>query len=149
MGYQTNKIPPLAWIGLSASIFVLSIFGGVALIRNAEVSVEAPNFKLDTTARLSKVLELSKELEAQAVLLQEKEAAYQRLEAEYKKLNQYNQPLKLLEPAIEEVNRVQQKTNLADIERRSSETAREAAKEIKEIAGFKEEKEEENDVTKN
>lgn len=129
-----KSIPPLAWIitAISGVIFTTGVC--VSTIKSSSLNVEFADFKLTSTAKLSKVLELSKELEQKAIALQEQEAAYEKLKIEFENLKKYNQPLKMLEPAIEEVNRIQDKTDLEAIENKLEQTAKEASEQIAEIS---------------
>lgn len=129
-----KSIPPLAWIitAISGVIFTTGVC--VSTIKSSSLNVEFADFKLTSTAKLSKVLELSKELEQKAIALQEQEAAYEKLKIEFENLKKYNQPLKMLEPAIEEVNRIQDKTDLEAIETKLEQTAKEASEQIAEIS---------------
>lgn len=129
-----KSIPSLAWIITAGSGLVLAIGVCISTIKASSLSVEFADFKLDSTARLSKVIELSKELEQRTTALKEQEAAYQKLKAEFDNLKRYNQPIELLEPAIQEVERVQNKTDLAEIENKLEQTAKEASDQIAEIS---------------
>lgn len=134
MAFLKQGIPSIAWTITSLSGLVLATGICISTIKASNLSVQYADFKLNSTARLSKVVELSKELEQRANKLQEKEEAYRKLKAEYDQLKKYNQPLKLLEPALQEVERVQEKNNLSEIEKELEATAEEAAEEIAEIA---------------
>lgn len=129
-----KSIPPLAWIitAISGAIFTLGV--SISTIKATSLNVEFADFKLSSTAKLSKVLELSKELEQKAIALQEQEAAYEKLKVEFDNLKKYNQPIKMLEPAIKEVERVQSKTDLVKIEQKLEQTAKEASDQIAEIS---------------
>ena len=129
-----KSIPPLAWIILSISGAIFTTGVCISTIRASSLSVEFADFKLDSTARLSKVLELSKELEQKTIALQEQEVAYEKLKLEFENLKKYNQPIKMLEPAIKEVERVNNKTDLVEIENKLEQTAKEASKQIAEIS---------------
>lgn len=128
-----DKIPKEAWIIVSLSGLVLSTGVCISTIRSSQLSVEIADVKVETTARLSRVVELSKDLQKQKIALQEKEAAYEKLNSQYEKLARYNQPLKMLEPAIAEVERVNTNTNLTELGKEIEQTAKEASQEIKDI----------------
>lgn len=128
-----DKIPKEAWIIVSLSGLVLSTGVCISTIRSSQLSVEIADVKVETTARLSRVVELSKDLQKQKIALQEKEAAYEKLKSQYDKLARYNQPLKMLEPAIAEVERVNTNTNLTELGKEIEQTAKEASQEIKDI----------------
>ncbi len=132
--FLKQGIPAIAWTITSLSGLILASGMSISAIKASNLSVQYADFKLNSTARLSKVVELSKELEQRANKLQEKEEAYQKLKTEYEQLRKYNQPLKMLEPALKEVERVQEKTKLSEIEKELEATAEEAAEEIAEIA---------------
>lgn len=132
--FLKQGIPSIAWTITSLSGLILASGMSISAIKASNLSVQYADFKLNSTARLSKVVELSKELEQRANKLQEKEEAYRKLKAEYDQLRKYNQPLKMLEPALKEVERVQEKNKLSEIEKELEATAEEAAEEIAEIA---------------
>lgn len=131
--FRNVSIPALFWNIIALSGLILSIGICVSTIRSSNLSVEFADFKLDSTAKLSKVVELSKELEKKAAALAEKEAAYQKLETEFLNLAKNNQPIQMLEPALQEVKRVNQKSDLTEIENQLEETAKEAADKIEQL----------------
>lgn len=128
-----DKVPKEAWIIVSLSGLTLSVGVSISTIRSSNLSLEIADVKVETTAKLSRVVELSKNLEQQKIILQEKEAAYQKLKTQYENLLDNNQPIKLLEPAIEEVDRVNANTNLEELGEEIKQTGEEASAEIEEI----------------
>ena len=132
-----KDIPGIAWVITSVSGLTLSFGVCVSTIRSSSLSVEVADVKIETTAKLSKLVELSKELEQKANALQEKEEAYGKLKIEYDNLLEHNQPIKLLEPAIQEVDRVNSKNEIERLEKEIEETAQAASEKIAEIAESK------------
>ena len=141
-----QDIPALAWLVTSLSGLTLSIGVCVSTIRSSSLSVEVADVKIETTAKLSKVVELSRELEKKANALQQKEEAYLKLKAQYQNLAKYNQPLKMLEPALQEVERVNEKNNIEELEKEIEKTAEEAWQKIAEITDKPPEKHEDANI---
>ena len=128
-----KNIPALSWNLTALSGLVLTVGISVSTIRSSKLSVEFADFKLDSTARLSKVVELSKELEQKAAALKEKEAAYKKLENQFLNLSRQNKPIQELAPALAEIKRVQEKSNLTEIESQLEKTTRAAVEEIEQL----------------
>ncbi len=129
-----KTIPPLAWIVTSAGGLILATGVAISTVKSSSLKVEFANFKLDSTARLSRVLELSKELEKKTDALQAQQEAYSRLKAEYEDLKRYDRPISSLEPAIQELERVKGETDLDELEDSIEAATKEVSEEIADLS---------------
>ena len=140
-----KNIPAMAWIITALSGLTLSVGVSISTIKSSNLSVEFADFRLDSSVKFSKVLELSKELEQKAAALQEQKKAYQELETQFENLAKNNQPIQLLEPALQKVQRVNSKHDLDAISQELEQTSDEAVSQIEQLT----EEEKKNDENYN
>lgn len=129
-----SNIPKNAWLLTAASGFVLSTGVSVATIRSANLSVEVADFRLDSTARLNKGLDLTRQLEEQAEQLKASKQAYSELKSELNKLKKSTPQLKKLEPKIEKLDRINNQTNLDLLKEELEETSQKLENELEQLA---------------
>lgn len=146
--FLPKDIPGLAWAITSISGLILSSGFAWSTIKSASYSVKFADIQIETTEQkrevdaqkvenaeqLAKVIQYSSTLEQKINDLQEREEANNKLLKQYQTLIKYNQPLKMLEPAIKEVERVNKKNELEEIEKAIEATAQAASENIAEIA---------------
>lgn len=129
-----NNFPATAWLVGSISSLLLSVGVCTSMVRSTNFQVELENLRIDSTAQYSQVSLLAKALKEQAVLMQEKDQAYAQLKKQIESLKNRHQPIKLLEPALEEMDRINHKFDLDEIESQLEKTAQEAESKIQALA---------------
>ena len=129
-----KSVPAAAWLVSAFSALTLSTGVCVSMVRSTNLKVEFADLKIDSTAQFSKVQQMANELEQQVEIVRQKEEAIEKLKIQAENLKRHNQPIKMLEPALQELERVSQKSNLDLIQQELENTAQEAAENIESIS---------------
>ncbi|MDJ0689231.1 MAG: hypothetical protein QNJ41_12045 [Xenococcaceae cyanobacterium MO_188.B32] len=124
------KVPSFAWFVISLSTLIYSTGIAISEFQKSSLAIGIAYLKTQTIAESSKLLKLSKELEEIASELEQKELAYNALTAEYSHLIEHNQPLKMLEPAIQRVGEIERQNKLEALKKEAEQIADIANKNI-------------------
>ena len=136
--HKLKGIPDLAWFTGSLSMLVLSIGIAVSSIKSSNLSFEMANSKLEVTSKYNRLQDLTRELENALIKLEAREQAYSELEADYNRLVKSNQPIKKLQPKIDNISNERQIRDLQQIKEQLAETEATASQEIKDLVDKKE-----------
>ena len=109
-------IPAFGLNALSTGLGIFLILLGVKTLRVSDMALKVANTSFVTTSSANRLEELAKDLEQQAILIQQKDKAYQELKAVYERSLKGNKGYGKLQQAIETIQELPEVESIQEIQ---------------------------------
>lgn len=125
-----DNIPPKVWVIFATSWLIFIVSVALVVARSQQLTVKVLDFKLESTAKLNKVVKASDNLENKINQVQEREAKISALTKEIQQLRLSHYNRQRLKPKIEAIEELSQSEELEQLNEEVQQISEEAIKEI-------------------